>query len=137
MRALKGAAFCAMAFFAAAQLQGQSARRGGGFARMGSSPSEALLFEITPKDNIYILAGRVVAVENGGIIVNLGTKNLTAPDGWTNVYYTCDAAQTPKAIVKPTGQAHKSCAVFSLENGTAAVGDLLMVRQSPIEKPQQ
>lgn len=83
-------------------------------------------------DDIDVYFGKVIKVENNTAIVR-----VTSPSKMSDripIYYVCDTAMRPTAILSDMRINHKSCAAFKIEEGKVEVGDLVMVKHKNISK---
>ena len=76
--------------------------------------------------------GKIVRKDGNVAIVNIVT-NFRSPDRKA-VFFGCDISMTPTSILKPLGITHRTCAAFEVSEGSATVGDLVMVKYFAPEK---
>ena len=110
---------------AAAELGAQSVRRKS-VNTIAPSPSMRQYLESLPKEDIDLYFGRVIGVGDGVAYVLVSSP--TKMRGRIPVYYACDMAMRPTAILSDMRLAHKNCAAFKIENGSVEKGDSVMVK---------
>ena len=85
-----------------------------------------------PERDIDVYLGKIVRKDGNVAIVNIVT-NFRSPDRKA-VFFGCDVSMTPTSILRPLGITHRTCAAFEISEGSAAVGDSVMVKYCAPEK---
>ncbi len=131
---LRALFFCLLCCAAAESALSQSVRRGL-TGRVAPSPAMRQYLEHLPQKEMDFYVGRIVRKDGDTVIVNImspSTVRDRAP-----MYYACDVKMRPTAILKYAKISHRSCAAFTVESGTALVGDVVMVKYLAPEKDEK
>ena len=85
-----------------------------------------------PERDLDVNLGKIVRKDGNVAIVNIVT-NFRSPDRKA-VFFGCDVSMTPTSILRPLGITHRTCAAFEISEGSAALGDSVMVKYFAPEK---
>ncbi len=118
--------FCVICSLLSTQIYAQSARRklSGRVAMSPTIRQHIQNYELQRDIDLYV--GKIVRIDGNYAIVNVSSPNKIA--NRQPMYYACDIKMVPTAILENANVSHRTCVTFKIINGTALVGDTVMVR---------
>ena len=130
---------CAFVFCGLGIAYPQSMRRSLTSSRMVSPNSDAPSVEAykasLPEKDIDLFIGKIIRKDSDNVIVYVRSTPNKIPDRVT-LYYACDQKMRPTAILENLNIIHKACAAFKVVQGSAMLGDVVMVKYIAPQKPE-
>jgi hypothetical protein len=88
-----------------------------------------------PEKDIDLFIGKIIRKDSDNVIVYVMSTPNKIPDRVT-LYYACDPKMRPTAILENLNIIHKACAAFKVVQGSAMLGDVVMVKYIAPQKPE-
>lgn len=122
---------CALAFCGLENGHAQSMRRSLTSPRLVSPNSDSPAVEAykasLPEKDIDLFIGKIIRKDGDNVIVYVMSTPSKIPNRVT-LYYACDQKMRPTAILENLNIIHKACAAFKVVQGSAMLGDVVMVK---------